>query len=73
MSLAEFRKQRESTYMQWLASGRNRAAAERYRACCRALGTTPPTPGEIERMVILGPPAGFIVPKSTVPISSLVG
>jgi len=73
MSLAEFRKQRESTYSQWLASGRNRAAAERYRACCRALGTTPPTPGEMERMVILGPPAGFIVPRGGTRICSVVG
>ncbi len=72
MSLAEFKRNHGSSYMQWLASGRNRAAAERYRACCRALGTTPPTRGEMERMVILGPPKGFIVPKGDSPIHSLV-
>lgn len=72
MSLSEFKRNHGSSYMQWLASGRNRAAAERYRACCRALGTTIPTRGEMERMVILGPPKGFIVPKSTVPLRALV-
>lgn len=43
----------------WMEQGKYAAAAERWRACCLALGSSPPTPGEMDRIRAGKVPAGF--------------
>lgn len=62
--LRNFRRDTGKTYLQHLATGRNEAAAERYRYFCRAVGNLPPTPGELERIIADGPPDGWVSPKT---------
>lgn len=54
---------RITTHERQVLMGEWAAKLERYKECCRLLGTLPPSRSECDRWMALGPPAGFIVPE----------